>query len=95
MAVCCIITPKSYIILEERTLGTGILNLGPNAQLAPNISLLLDGTIEWNYTKPQTHCMVHYITAGITAAACVAYFALGPSLSQVLIQAKFTRPRSR
>ncbi|ORY67012.1 uncharacterized protein BCR38DRAFT_482641 [Pseudomassariella vexata] len=45
-------------------------------------------------TKPQTHRMFHYITAGITAVACIAYFSMGADLGQVPIQAEFVRPGS-
>ncbi|KAI0392756.1 bacteriorhodopsin [Xylariaceae sp. FL0594] len=47
------------------------------------------------FRKPQTHRMFHYISAGITAVATVAYFAMGSNLGQVPIQAEFVRPRSR
>ncbi|KAJ4419823.1 hypothetical protein N0V82_004758 [Gnomoniopsis sp. IMI 355080] len=42
-------------------------------------------------TKPQTHRLFHYITAGITAVACVAYWSMGSDLGQVPIQAEFIR----
>ena len=45
--------------------------------------------------KPQGHRLFHYITAGITAIACIAYFAMGSNLGQVPIQAEFVRPNSR
>ncbi|KAI4594464.1 ion channel activity [Pestalotiopsis sp. 9143b] len=45
--------------------------------------------------KPTGHRLFHYITAGITAIACIAYFAMGSNLGQVPIQAEFVRPRSR
>ncbi|KAI1502449.1 FDD123 protein [Biscogniauxia marginata] len=44
---------------------------------------------------PQHHRMFHYITAAITAIACIAYFAMGSNLGQVPIQAEFVRPNSR
>jgi bacteriorhodopsin len=37
----------------------------------------------------------HYITAGITGVACIAYFAMGSNLGQTPIQAEFVRPGSR
>lgn len=43
-------------------------------------------------TKPQTHRLFHYITAGITAVACIAYFSMGSDLGQSPIQAEFVRP---
>lgn len=46
-------------------------------------------------TKPQTHRLFHYITAGITAVACVAYWSMGSDLGQVPIQAEFVRAGSR
>ncbi|KAI3322654.1 bacteriorhodopsin [Xylariaceae sp. AK1471] len=52
-------------------------------------------TMVMAFRKPQTHRIFHYITAGITAVACVAYFAMGSNLGQVPIQAEFIRPRSR
>lgn len=42
-------------------------------------------------TKPRTHRLFHYITAGITAVACVAYFSMGSGLGQTPIQAEFIR----
>ncbi|KAK9426090.1 putative Family A G protein-coupled receptor-like protein [Seiridium unicorne] len=44
--------------------------------------------------KPQSHRLFHYITAGITAIACIAYFSMGSGLGQVPIQAEFVRPNS-
>lgn len=43
-------------------------------------------------TKPQTHRLFHYITAGITAVACIAYWCMGADLGQTPIQAEFLRP---
>ncbi|CAJ2499718.1 Uu.00g025710.m01.CDS01 [Anthostomella pinea] len=45
--------------------------------------------------KPQSHRIFHYITAGITAIACIAYFAMGSNLGQTPIQAEFVRPYNR
>lgn len=42
-------------------------------------------------TKPQTHRLFHYITASITAVACIAYWSMGSDLGQVPIQAEFVR----
>ncbi|KAI1078963.1 FDD123 protein [Whalleya microplaca] len=47
------------------------------------------------FTKPQSHRVFHYITAGITAVACISYFAMGSNLGQVPIQAEFIRPLSK
>ncbi|KAK6062783.1 FDD123-like protein 2 [Seiridium cupressi] len=44
--------------------------------------------------RPQSHRLFHYITAGITAIACIAYFSMGSGLGQVPIQAEFVRPNS-
>ncbi|KAI0474617.1 bacteriorhodopsin [Xylaria cf. heliscus] len=46
------------------------------------------------FTRPQTHRIFHYITAGITAVACVAYFAMGSNLGQLPILVEFPRPGS-
>ncbi|KAI1404378.1 bacteriorhodopsin [Hypoxylon fuscum] len=48
-----------------------------------------------SFTKPQGDRIFHYITAGITAVACIAYYAMGSNLGQVPIQAQFIRPASR
>ncbi|KAK3934674.1 protein FDD123-like protein 2 [Diplogelasinospora grovesii] len=45
-------------------------------------------------TKPRAHRIFHYITAGITFVACIAYFTMGSNLGQVPIQAEFVRPYS-
>ncbi|ROV88105.1 hypothetical protein VSDG_09386 [Cytospora chrysosperma] len=45
-------------------------------------------------TKPRTHRLFHYITAGITAVACIAYWSMGSGLGQTPIQAEFVRPGS-
>lgn len=45
-------------------------------------------------SQPQTHRLFHYITAGITAVACVAYWSMGSDLGQVPIQAEFIRKGS-
>ncbi|KAI0452798.1 bacteriorhodopsin [Xylaria acuta] len=47
------------------------------------------------FRRPQTHRIFHYITAGITAVACVAYFAMGSNLGQLPIFVQFVRPGSR
>ncbi|KAI1856396.1 hypothetical protein JX265_011643 [Neoarthrinium moseri] len=46
------------------------------------------------FRRPQSHRIFHYITAGICAVACIAYFAMGSNLGQVPIQAEFVRPNS-
>ncbi|KAI8629618.1 FDD123 protein [Xylariaceae sp. FL1651] len=52
------------------------------------------GIMAFSLRKPQSHRIFHYITAGITAVACIAYFAIGSNLGQVPIQAEFVRPAS-
>ncbi|KAK5631525.1 hypothetical protein RRF57_007239 [Xylaria bambusicola] len=47
------------------------------------------------FRKPQTHRLFHYITAAITAVACVAYFAMGSNLGQLPILVEWARPGSR
>ncbi|KAL1866682.1 hypothetical protein Daus18300_006626 [Diaporthe australafricana] len=44
------------------------------------------------FTKPQTHRLFHYITAGITAVACIAYWSMASDLGQAPIIAEFARP---
>ncbi|KAI7782914.1 hypothetical protein LA080_012787 [Diaporthe eres] len=44
------------------------------------------------FTKPQSHRLFHYITAGITAVACIAYWSMASDLGQAPIQAEFVRP---
>ncbi|KAH6647305.1 bacteriorhodopsin [Truncatella angustata] len=44
--------------------------------------------------KAYTDRVFHYITAAITATACIAYFSMGSNLGQVPIQAEFLRPGS-
>ncbi|OTA68700.1 family A G protein-coupled receptor-like protein [Hypoxylon sp. EC38] len=48
-----------------------------------------------SFMKPQEDRIFHYITAGITGVACIAYFAMGSNLGQTPIQAEFVRPSSR
>lgn len=45
-----------------------------------------------SFSRPQSHRFFHYITAGITSVACVAYFAMGSNLGQVPIPVEFVRP---
>ncbi|KAI4859982.1 bacteriorhodopsin [Hypoxylon rubiginosum] len=47
------------------------------------------------FRKPQNDRVFHYITASITAVACIAYFAMGSNLGQVPIQAEFIRPGNK
>ncbi|KAI1423913.1 bacteriorhodopsin [Xylaria sp. FL1777] len=47
------------------------------------------------FSKPQTHRLFHYISAAITAVACVAYFAMASNLGQLPIFVEFPRPGSR
>ncbi|KAK8103642.1 bacteriorhodopsin [Apiospora kogelbergensis] len=44
------------------------------------------------FTKPQSHRLFNYLTAAITATACISYFCMGSNLGQVPIQAEFVRP---
>ena len=44
-----------------------------------------------SYTKPQNHRMFHYITAGITLVAAIAYYSMGSGLGQTPIQVEFIR----
>jgi len=46
------------------------------------------------FRKPKEQRIFHYITAAITATACIAYFSMGANLGQVPIQAEFVRPDS-
>lgn len=46
----------------------------------------------FSFRKAQTERVFHYITAGITAVACIAYFSMGSNLGQVPIDAEFQRP---
>ncbi|KAI1100823.1 FDD123 protein [Jackrogersella minutella] len=48
-----------------------------------------------SFRRRQNDRIFHYITAGITAVACIAYFAMGSNLGQAPIQAEFVRPGSR
>lgn len=45
----------------------------------------------WALKKPQTHRLFHYITALITAVACVAYWSMACNLGQTPIQVEFVR----
>ena len=47
-----------------------------------------------SFSKPRSHRLFHYITAGITMVAAIAYFTMGSNLGQVPIQAEFLRPDS-
>ncbi|KAI0109235.1 FDD123 protein [Nemania sp. FL0031] len=47
------------------------------------------------FRRPQTHRLFHYITAAITAVACVAYFAMASNLGQLPILVEWARPWSR
>ncbi|KAK0628384.1 FDD123 protein [Bombardia bombarda] len=46
------------------------------------------------FTRPSSHRHFHYITAGITFVACIAYFAMGSNLGQTPIAVEFVRPFS-
>jgi len=43
------------------------------------------------YTKPRTHRAFHYITAGVTMVAAIAYFTMGSNLGWVSIPVEFHR----
>ena len=47
-----------------------------------------------SFSKPRTHRLFHYITAGITMVAAIAYFSMGAGLGQVPVQVEFSRPDS-
>ncbi|TRX88788.1 hypothetical protein FHL15_010358 [Xylaria flabelliformis] len=47
------------------------------------------------FRRPQTHRLFHYLTASITAVACVSYFAMGSNLGQLPILVEFVRRRNR
>jgi bacteriorhodopsin len=79
--------------------------VGPQADLAINnrgsdwyytVCAIMGATtvaiMALSFRKPQTHRIFHYITAGITAVATVAYFSMGSNLGQTPIQAEFVRP---
>ena len=44
-----------------------------------------------SFTKPRTHRLFHYITAGITLVAAIAYFTMGSNLGQTPILVEFVR----
>lgn len=44
-----------------------------------------------SFTKPRTDRLFHYITAGITLVACIAYFSMGSGLGQTPILVEFVR----
>ncbi|KAI1209330.1 bacteriorhodopsin [Annulohypoxylon truncatum] len=48
-----------------------------------------------SFRRAQGDRIFYYITAGITAVACIAYFSMGSNLGQVPILAEFIRPGSR
>lgn len=43
------------------------------------------------FTKPRTHRLFHYITAGVTMVASIAYFSMGANLGWVPISVEFVR----
>jgi len=43
------------------------------------------------FTKPRTHRIFHYITAGVTMVAAIAYFSMGSNLGWVAIPVEFVR----
>jgi bacteriorhodopsin len=47
-----------------------------------------------SFTKPRSHRLFHYITAGITMIAAIAYYSMGSGLGQVPIQVEFVRSAS-
>ena len=54
--------------------------------------LIVVGT---SFTKPSTHRIFHYISAGILLTAAIAYFSMGSGLGQVPVQVEFVRPNNR
>lgn len=44
-----------------------------------------------SFTKPRSHRIFHYITAGITMIAAIAYFTMGSDLGQTPIPVEFVR----
>lgn len=44
-----------------------------------------------SFTKPKTHRIFHYISAGLLFTACVAYFSMGSNLGQTPVQVEFIR----
>jgi bacteriorhodopsin len=44
-----------------------------------------------SFRKPRTHRLFHYITAGITFIAAIAYFSMASNLGQTPIQVEFPR----
>lgn len=48
-----------------------------------------------SFTKPSTHRLFHYISAGILLTAAIAYFSMGSGLGQVPVQVEFVRPGDR
>jgi len=43
------------------------------------------------HTKPRTHRVFHYLTAGVTMVAAIAYFSMGSNLGWVAIPVEFQR----
>lgn len=48
-----------------------------------------------SFTKPRQHRIFHYITAGITLVASIAYFTMGSDLGQTPITVEFFRSNSK
>ncbi|TPX09700.1 uncharacterized protein E0L32_009039 [Thyridium curvatum] len=48
-----------------------------------------------SFMRPRADRLFHYITAGITLVAAIAYFSMGAGLGQVPIQAEFVRGGSK
>lgn len=46
-----------------------------------------------SYTKPRTHRIFHYITAGVTLVAAIAYFTMASNLGWTPIDVEFRRPK--
>lgn len=44
-----------------------------------------------SFTKPRSHRLFHYITAGITMVAAIAYFTMGADLGETGITVEFVR----
>ena len=44
-----------------------------------------------SFTRPRSHRIFHYITAGITLVAAIAYFTMGADLGQTGIKPEYIR----
>ena len=48
-----------------------------------------------SWTKPRTHRLFHYITAGVTMTAAIAYYSMASNLGWVPIDVEFQRADNR